>query len=209
MELKWLGHASWMIKSEGKTIYIDPYEGDYEKGDVVLASHSHTDHCKQDKVKAAVGPTTTFIAPSDCSKVGLALKSLKPGEKLKIGEVEIEAVEAYNFKRFRSPGVPFHPKGFGVGYLIKTEGKTVYHTGDTDLIPEMKEIKNVDVMLVASGGTYTMDNDEAAEAVLLVKPKIAFPMHIWDTDPKILKEKVELNSSIKVILIKPGETYSI
>jgi L-ascorbate metabolism protein UlaG (beta-lactamase superfamily) len=209
MELKWLGHASWMIRAAGKTIYIDPYEGDYEKGDVVLASHSHTDHCKHDKVKAAVGPKTIFIAPSDCGKAGLSPKSLKPGEKTKIDGIEIEAVEAYNFKRFRSPGVPFHPKGFGVGYLIRAEGKTVYHTGDTDFTDEMKKINGVDIMLVASGGTYTMDNDEASEAVLSVKPSIAFPMHIWDTDPKILKGKVEAASKINVVLLKPGETYSL
>ncbi|MBM3292465.1 MBL fold metallo-hydrolase [Candidatus Bathyarchaeota archaeon] len=209
MELKWLGHASWMIKVAGKVVYIDPYEGDYDKGDIVLASHSHTDHCKQDKVKSAVGPKTKFIAPADCSKLGLSLTSLKPGEKIKIDGIEIEAVEAYNFKRFRSPGMPFHPKGFGVGYLIHAEGKTVYHTGDTDFIDEMKKIKDVDAMLVVSGGTYTMDNDEASEAVLSINPKTAFPMHIWDTDPKILKRKVEATSKIKVVLIKPGESYML
>ena len=128
---------------------------------------------------------------------------------MKIDDIEIEAVEAYNFRRFRSPGIPFHPKGFGVGYLIHAEGKTVYHTGDTDLTDEMKKIKGIDAILVVSGGTYTMDNDEASEAVLTIKPKLAFPMHIWDTDPKVLKEKVEAASKIKVILLKPGEIYTL
>ena len=211
MELKWLGHASWKLKAEGKVIYLDPYEGEYdEKADVILASHSHNDHCKPDKVKAATGPGTIVIAPADCAeKVGAKVKSLKPGAKTKIGDVEIEAVEAYNYKRFRSPGVPFHPKGLGVGYLVRAEGKTLYHTGDTDFIPEMKDLKGIDLMLVASGGTYTMDSDEAAEATIAVNPKAAIPMHIWDTDPKVFKKRVEAAGRTKVNIMKPGETYSL
>ena len=151
-----------------------------------------------------------IIAPRDCAeKFGGSVTSLKPGDKLKVGRVEIEAVEAYNNKRFRSPGQPFHPKGLGVGYLVKAEGKTIYHTGDSDFIPEMKEIRGIDVMLVPSGGTYTMDNDEAAEAVLAVHPKIALPMHIWDTNPNELKMKVESASNVKVQILKPGEVIKI
>ena len=208
MEIKWLGHASWMLKASGKTIYIDPYEGDYsQKGDIVMSSHSHQDHCKEDKVRQAIGPSTTFIAPVDCAKVGVKPTSLKPGDKIKIGEVEVEAVEAYNVVKMRSPGVPFHPKGFGVGYLIRAEGKTVYHTGDTEAVPEIMKLKSVDVMLVATGGTYTMDNDEATKLVLAIKPKDALPMHIWDTDPNVFKMKVEAGGATKVILLKPGDTY--
>jgi L-ascorbate metabolism protein UlaG (beta-lactamase superfamily) len=208
LEIRWLGHASWMLKSAGKTIYIDPYEGEYpEKGDMVICSHSHQDHCKEDKVKQAIGPGTTFVAPFDCAKVGIKPTSLKPGDKIKIGNVEVEAVEAYNAVRMRSPGVPFHPKGFGVGYLLRIEGKTVYHTGDTEAVPEIKMLKGIDVMLIATGGTYTMDNDEAAELALAIKPKVALPMHIWDTDPNVFKKKVEAGGATKVVILKPGEIY--
>lgn len=208
MEIKWLGHASWMIKAAGKIIYVDPYEGEYTpKGDIVIASHSHQDHCKDEKVKEAVGSSTTFIAPADCSKVGVKPTSLKPGDKIKVGDVEVEAVEAYNVKRMRSPGNPFHPKGFGVGYLIRAEGKTIYHTGDTEFVPELKKIKDVDVMFCATGGTYTMDNDEAADLTIAIKPKVALPMHIWDTDPTVYKKKVEAACPTKVHIIKPGDTY--
>ena len=208
MEIKWLGHASWMLKVAGKIIYIDPFEGEYtQKGNIVLSSHSHTDHCKEDKLKAAVGPSTVFIAPADCAKAGVKPTSLKPGEKINIDDIEIEAVEAYNVKRMRSPGVPFHPKGFGVGYLISAEGKTVYHTGDTEFVPELRKLKGIDVMLCATGGTYTMDNDEAAELTLAIKPKTAIPMHIWDTDPTVYKKKVEAGGATKVTILKPGEVY--
>jgi L-ascorbate metabolism protein UlaG (beta-lactamase superfamily) len=197
-----------MLKAAGKIIYIDPYEGEYTpKGDMVLSSHSHTDHCKEDKLKAAVGPSTIFIAPADCAKAGVKPTSLKPGDKMKIGDVEVEAVDAYNVKRFRSPGVPFHPKGFGVGYLIRAEGKTIYHTGDTEFVSELRKLRGIDVMLCATGGTYTMDNDEAAELTLAIGPKAAIPMHIWDTDPTAYKKKVEAGGATKVTILKPGEVY--
>lgn len=211
MELKWLGHASFKIKTGGKTIYIDPYEGEYdEKADLVLCTHHHDDHCKTDKIKKVKGGDTVIVATPECGKkLGSPVKSLKPGESASFGDVTVEAVEAYNYKRFRSPGTPFHPKGTGVGYLVKAEGKTVYHAGDTDFIEEMKEIKDVDVLLVPSGGTYTMDNPEAAEATIAINPKTAIPMHIWDTDPTEYKEKVEAGSSTEVRIMKPGETLKL
>lgn len=211
MKLKWLGHASWKLKAGGKTIYLDPYQGEYdEEADLILSSHSHTDHCEPSKVKMVKGEETVIIAPADCAeKIGAPVKSLKPGEKVTYGEVTIEAVEAYNYKRFRSPGNPFHPKGLGVGYLVRAEGKTVYHVGDSDFIPEMKEIKDVDLLLIPSGGTYTMDNEDAAEAVVAMHPKVAVPMHIWDTDPGELKRKVESVSDVKVHIMKAGDTYEL
>jgi len=211
LELKWLGHASWKLKAGGKTIYLDPYQGEYdEEADLILSSHSHTDHCEPSKVNMVKGEETVIIAPADCAeKIGAPVKSLKPGEKATYGEVTIEAVEAYNYKRFRSPGNPFHPKGLGVGYLVRAEGKTVYHVGDSDFIPEMKEIKDVDLLLIPSGGTYTMDNEDAAEAIVAMHPKVAVPMHIWDTDPGELKRKVESVSDVKVHIMKAGDTYEL
>jgi len=211
LKLKWLGHASWKLKAGGKTIYIDPYEGDYdEKADIILASHSHTDHCEPSKVKEATGEGTVVIAPADCAeKIGAPVKSLKPGEKAEFGEVTVKAVEAYNLKRFRSPGVPFHPKGLGVGYIVKAEGKKIYHVGDSDYIPEMDELKDIDVLLIPSGGTYTMDAEDAAEATVAINPKIAVPVHIWDTDPGEYKKKVEAASGVKVMILKPGDTFDL
>jgi len=211
MEIKFLGHASWKIKTGGKTIYLDPYEGDYsEKADVILSSHHHDDHCKTDKIKQAQKPGTKIIAPEECGKkLGTKVTSLKPGDSTKIGDVTIEAVEAYNYKRFRSPGTPFHPRGIGVGYLLKAEGKTVYHAGDSDFIEEMKEIKDVDLLLIPSGGTYTMDNPEAAEATIQINPKKVVPMHRWDTDPTEFKEKVEEGCDAEVLVMNAGETLTL
>ncbi len=211
MRLKWLGHASWKINTGGKTIYIDPYQGDYdEKADIILATHSHQDHCDPSKINLVKGEKTVIVAPPDCaSKVGAPVKSLKPGEKATFGKVTVEAVEAYNFKRFRSPGVPFHPRGLGVGYIIRSEGKTVYHVGDSDFIPEMKKLKGVDLLLIPSGGTYTMDNKDAAEAAVAIRPKAVVPMHIWDSDPGELKRNVESVSDVKVVVLRPGDSHEV
>jgi L-ascorbate metabolism protein UlaG (beta-lactamase superfamily) len=211
MKLKWLGHASWKIHAEGKIVYIDPYQGDYdEKADLILSTHSHTDHCEPSKVNRVKHEGTIIVAPEDCAlKIGSPVESLKPGEKFTLGEIEIEAVEAYNIKRFRSPGVPFHPKGLGVGYLIKIGEKTIYHVGDSDFIPEMKEIKEVDLLLIPSGGTYTMDNEDASEAAITIHPKKVIPMHIWDTDPGVFKKNVEAVSDIQVVTLRPGDTFDL
>jgi L-ascorbate metabolism protein UlaG (beta-lactamase superfamily) len=207
MKLKWLGHASWLIKTRGKNIYLDPYIGDYtEEADMILSTHHHDDHCKPDKIAKIKTDKTSIIATEECGKkLGTEVISLKPGEGTKINEVVIEAVEAYNFKRFRSPNNPFHPKGLGVGYLITAEEKTIYHVGDSDFVEEMNELKEIDIMLVPSGGTYTMDNVEAAEATIAINPRKAIPMHVWDTDPAEYKRLVEEGCNTEVIMLKPGD----
>jgi L-ascorbate metabolism protein UlaG (beta-lactamase superfamily) len=210
--VKWLAHASFQIKAEGKIIYVDleKYGEATEKADLILVTHSHTDHCDPDKIKNVQKEDTVIIAPEDCvSIIGRSVKTLRPGEETSVGNIRVKAVEAYNYKRFRSPEHPFHPKGFGVGYLIKVEGKTIYHTGDTDFIPEMRKVGLVDVVLLPSGGTYTMDNAEAAEAAIAINPKIVIPMHRWDTNPEEFKKKVEANSNIKVMVLQEGEEFQL
>lgn len=212
ISIKWLGHAGFQIKAEGKVIYIDLEKSNRisEKADLILVTHSHYDHCDRAKIGEARKTGTVIIAPADCaSKIGTSVKTLKAGEETTINNLKVKAVEAYNAKRFRSPGVPFHPKGLGVGYLLMAEGKTIYHAGDTDFIPEMQQLNNIDVALMPSGDTYTMDNDDAAEAVLAFKPKVAVPMHRWDTDPGEFKSKVESKSNVEVVLLKQGEEYRL
>jgi L-ascorbate metabolism protein UlaG (beta-lactamase superfamily) len=210
VSVKWLGHASFEVKTDDKTIYIDPFEGEYEdKADLILVSHSHDDHCDLSKMKKIRKESTVVIAPADCvSKIGGKVKSLKPGEKASIGDVTVEAVEAYNYKRFRSPGKPFHPRGLGVGYVLTVGDRLVYHAGDTDFIPEMKKLRNIYLALLPSGGTYTMDTAEVAQAVLAIKPEFVIPMHRWNTDPDKLKNEVEAKSKVKVLLLKPGEEFT-
>ncbi|MBI5871804.1 metal-dependent hydrolase [archaeon] len=186
IEIKWLGHATFRIKSRQAAIYTDPYilgKG-AEKADIVLISHDHYDHCDRAKLKHILKKDTKIIAPACCAsalpsdaKVGI----VHEGNKLKIGEVIISVVPAYNTSKFRMNNIPFHPKGEGVGYLIETDGLKIYFAGDTDFIPEMKGIK-ADIALIPIGGTYTMNIKEAADAVNAIKPKYVFPMH-YNTIP--------------------------
>ncbi|UCE95286.1 MAG: MBL fold metallo-hydrolase [Candidatus Bathyarchaeota archaeon] len=210
--IKWLAHASFQIRSEGKLIYIDLEKNSKtsEKADLILVTHSHSDHCDPSKISKVRKEGTIVIAPKDCiPKIGGNVKTLKPGEEMLLEGAKIKAVEAYNIKRFRSSGNPYHPREFGVGYLITVEGKTIYHAGDTDFIPEMRQLGHVDVALLPSGDTYTMDNTEAAEAAIVINPKAAIPMHRWSTSPEEFRKKVEADSNIKVMLLREGEEFQV
>lgn len=214
ISVRWFGHASFQITFDGKNIYIDPYEGKYtEKADIILITHSHYDHFDPSKIEKVRKSDTVIVAPEECSsKISGNVKAIRPGEKVTIGNVTVEAVHAYNVKRFRSPGNPFHPKGFGVGYLITIGDKSIYHAGDTDFIPEMRELRErkVTLALLPSGGTYTMDNPEAAEAAIAISPDVVIPMHRWDTSPEEFRRRVEAAApNIKVVLLKPGEKYEL
>ncbi len=212
VSIKWLAHAGFQIKTKGRIIYVDLEEHGKatEKADLILATHSHTDHCDPVKIKEIRKEDTLIIAPEDCvPRIGGSVKTLKPGEETTVDNIKVRAVEAYNYKRFRSPGTPYHPKGFGVGYLIAAEGKTIYHAGDTDFIPEMRQLGKVDVALLPSGGTYTMDNAEAAEAALAINPTVAIPMHRWDTNPEQFRKRVETESDIRVVLLKEGQEFKV
>jgi len=120
--------------------------------------------------------SNTIIIASEVCKNNLSkfnsVRYVKPGDRLKIDDIEIEAVYSYN------PNKQFHPKkDLRVGYILTINNTRIYHAGDTDLIPEMKSLKNIDIALSPVSGTYVMDANEAVEAVKIIKPKIAVPMH--------------------------------
>ena len=171
--VRWLGHAGFMIKGK-RVIYIDPYQlKSPEVGDIILITHDHGDHCSPDDVKWLRKGSTVIVAPAACAaKFEGDVRTVKPGDTLRVKGVMVEAVPAYNV------GKDFHPQAAdGVGYVITTpEGLRVYHAGDTDMISEMEQIE-ADVALLPVGGKYTMDAAEAAMAANLIKPKLAIPMH--------------------------------
>lgn len=213
IHIKLLGHASFQIKAERAVIYVDlrKYGGviqTSEKADLILVTHSHADHFSSEKIEKVSEKDTVVIAPKKwVSKIGGKVKTLQPGEEIVVDNIKVKAVKAYNYKRFRPSGKPWHPKGYGVGYLISIGDKVIYHAGDTDFIPEMGQLGHVDVALLPTGDKYTMDNVEAAEATLAINPKVVVPMHCWDTDPEEFKKKVTADSSIKVVLLQKGEEY--
>ena len=183
VEISWLGHAAFLIKHAGKLIYLDPYKIK-PKGlaDIVLITHEHFDHLSLSDLRSIAKVDTELVAPETCKdqlkNLGKGIINLvKPGDRVKVKDVEIEAVPAYNLTKFRAPGVVYHPKkAGGVGYILTLDDVRVYHAGDTDFIPEMRDLE-VDIALIPVSGTFVMTAEEAAEAVNTFKPKIAIPMH--------------------------------
>lgn len=174
----WLGHDSFRLKGE-KVVYIDPWKlaAGAEKADVILVTHEHYDHFSPDDIAKISKPDTVIVAPqSVAAKSNLKIKVVKPGDTLTANGVAIEVVPAYN------PNKKFHPKSAGhVGYIVTLNGKRIYHTGDTDEIPEMAQIK-CDIALMPVSGTYVMTAAEAAQAANRLKPALAIPMHYGDAD---------------------------
>ncbi len=196
MKITWLGHATFRIETSGKTIYIDPYV--LPKGsplaDIILITHDHYDHCDPSKAEEIRTEKTQIVATEKAAqKLTGSIRTVRAGDTFEIDNIRIRAVEAYNLSK------PFHPKGAGVGFIIESEGKSVYHTGDTDFVPEMKSLQGLTAVLVPIGGTYTMDIEQAKQAILAMKPKFAIPMHYnflegLNADANEFKNKVEAES---------------
>ena len=181
-KIHWLGHDSFRIDAE-KTIYIDPWQlkENVPPADLVLITHEHGDHCSPGDVTKIAGPETVIVT-NTASAIKLKsqkgqVRVVKPGDRLSINGIQLEAVPAYNLNKFRSPGKPFHPKEAGhVGFIITAGGQRIYHAGDTDNIIEMDNLK-VDIALLPVSGTYVMTAEEAADAARRIAPRVAIPMH--------------------------------
>jgi len=172
----WLGHASFLIETDQGNIYIDPWKlKGGPKADLILVTHSHMDHLSEDDIKMIKKDGTVIVGPPDVAEKVPGTVVIGPGDMKNIGTFKVECHAAYNPKK------EFHPStNKWVGFVADIGGFRIYHSGDTDVIPEMKNIKNIDVALLPVGGTYTMTAEEAAEAVGLISPKKAIPMHWGD-----------------------------
>ncbi|MCL5023010.1 MAG: MBL fold metallo-hydrolase [Nitrospirae bacterium] len=171
-DIHWLGHDTFKITGE-KVIYTDPFRIEKnDKADIVLITHEHRDHCSPDDVKKVQGPDTVIIAPADCAeKLSGNIKVIEAADKINVGGIDVEAVPSYNTNK------QFHTKDRGwVGYIFTVRDRSIYIAGDTDRIPEMKTFR-ADIALLPVSGTYVMTAEEAVQAALDIKPKIAIPMH--------------------------------
>ncbi len=173
-QIDWLGHDSFRIDAGGLIVYIDPWKlgSDSPKADIILITHDHYDHCSPEDVAMIQKDDTEIVCcPDSEGKLSGMIHTVAPGDKITVKGIPIEAVRAYNVDK------KFHPKRNNwVGYIITVDGVRIYHAGDTDFIPEMKEI-NADIALLPVSGTYVMTAREAVEAAKVIGAKIYIPMH--------------------------------
>jgi len=187
--IEWLGHAGFRIKSsDNKIIYIDPFQipeaSDKDKADIILITHSHYDHCSLEDINKIIKPNSRVVITADCqskimrTEVPIKIEIVEPGKEIDFGSIRVTAVPAYNIDK------NFHQKDESwVGYVVRVDDVVIYHSGDTDVIPEMQKLTGYKkqgtqfVALLPIGGRYTMNAEEALEAAKTIKPSIAIPMH--------------------------------
>ena len=182
--LEWLGHSGFRIRAGKAFVYIDPYrvpEGS-PPADLILITHGHYDHFSPQDVERLSTERTWLVGPAAVAeRVSGQVHSIAPGELLEdelVRGVHVGAVAAYNTSKRDPDGKVFHPRDAGgVGYELNVWGERLYHSGDTDVIPEMDRVTGVDVALLPVSGVYVMTAQEAAEAARRIQPRVAVPMH--------------------------------
>ena len=176
----WLGHDSFRLDGTA-TVYIDPWKlpAGSPPASLVLVTHDHFDHLSLPDIDAIAGPDTVVVGPASVTGQVRSLETVTvaPGDSASVAGVEVLAVPAYNLDKFRAPGEPYHPReSGGVGYVVALDGVRYYHAGDTDVVPEMADVR-CDVAFLPVGGKFTMTWEEAVEACDLIGPAVAVPMH--------------------------------
>lgn len=177
-------HATAVLEWDGTSIYVDPvggaslFEGQKEP-DLILITDIHGDHLNVETLQALSTSNATFVVPKAVAEqmpeaFKSQLKIMENGENAEVNGVGIEAIPMYNL---REEAKDFHVKGRGNGYVLTIGGQRIYFSGDTEDIPEMRSLKNIDKAFVCMNLPYTMTVESAASAVLEFKPKQVYPYH--------------------------------
>ena len=190
-----LYHASTLIEAGGKVIYLDPAKpaklDSTPKADLILVTDIHLDHMDPaSEAAVSKGDTEIFAPPAVVATVKNA-KPIANGETKMWQGWTIEAIPAYNLVRGPAAGKFYHDKGRGNGYVLTYGGKRFYFSGDTEGVPEMRALKNIDVAFVCMNLPYTMPPNEAAEAVKEFHPKIVVPYHYRGSDLSVFRKGLE------------------
>ncbi|MFW9914680.1 MAG: MBL fold metallo-hydrolase [Candidatus Thorarchaeota archaeon] len=194
-------HGSLYFEFQGKIIHIDPFSrADYSnlpQADMILITHHHRDHLDPELIEKLKKPDTIIIGTKSCNQALDDFIVMKNGDRQELEGLIIDAVPAYNLVRERSPGVKFHPKGEGNGYVITFGDTQVYIAGDTECIPEMKELKDIDIAFVPINLPYTMTPEEAAECAKEFRPRIVYPYHQGKSNPQDFAKALENEKDIE------------
>ncbi len=188
-------HASMMIEAGGKVIHVDPWsQGNFDglpKADLILITDLHPDHLDKAAIDKVKKNGTVFITPDAVAKTVTEAKAIANGQSTTWDKWTIDAVPMYNLKRGPAPGQLYHDKGRGNGYVLTYGGTRFYLSGDTEGIPEMRALKNIDVAFVCMNLPYTMTPEEAADAVKAFHPKVVYPYHYRGSEPEAFKKALE------------------
>lgn len=184
-----IGHASVQIEHGGKVIQVDPAAmmGDFSKakpGDLVLVTDIHGDHLDPKTIATVRKDGAPVVIPAAAKEQMPDGTVIANGQTQTIAGVSIEAVAAYNLQRGPKPGELFHTKGRGNGYVVTLGGKRVFLSGDTECVPEIKALKDIDVAFLPMNLPYTMSPTEAADCVKAFKPKVVYPYHFRGQKPE-------------------------
>jgi len=205
LEIIFVGHGTLIFKFGGKVIHIDPWSkvGDYSqlpKADAIFITHSHPDHLDT-KAIAQVSKVNTLLFANKASLASLKnAKGLTDSEQTTVWNIPVKSVPAYNLIHKKENGEFWHPKGNGNGYVFYFGDKLVYVAGDTENIPEMKALKNIDVAFLPMNVPYTMTPEMVKNAVQVFKPKTLYPYHTGDTKTALLAELLKENKEIKLVI---------
>jgi L-ascorbate metabolism protein UlaG (beta-lactamase superfamily) len=207
VEIRWINHASFRLAADGNVVYIDPWklgESPHD-ADVVFVSHSHHDHLSPKDIEKVSKGDTTVIAPAETVAKLHAANAVDPGQEITVKGVTVEAVAAYNI------GKSFHPQANQwCGAVFTMGGRRVYYAGDTDRIPEMGGLADIDVALLPVGGKYTLDAAEACQACKDLGCASAIPYH-WGDIIGSMKDAEEFaaGAGCEVHVLSPGESVSV
>lgn len=189
LEITFIGHGSLMLSFEGKTVQVDPWSrlADYSlfpDADLILITHEHGDHLDLEAIHHARKEHTQLVFTELCSQKVSSGIIMKNGETREVGGIRIEAIPAYNIKNKRPDGSPFHPRGDGNGYVLTfgDDAIRVYIAGDTENIPEMAGLTDIDIAFLPMNLPYTMTPEMAAKAARSFRPRILYPYHFGDSD---------------------------
>ena len=203
LRITFIGHGSLQFQFNDLMIYVDPDGRLAEfarlpKAGLILITHQHGDHFDPVAIDALRQSTTEIFVSASCLPLPAGARVLKNGDRALSSGVAIETVPAYNISHKRPDGRPYHPRGEGNGYVLTFPGLRVYVAGDTENIPEMKELRDIAVAFLPMNLPYTMTPEMTALAARSFQPRILYPYHFSDTDPQRLVDLLRGEPGIEV-----------
>jgi L-ascorbate metabolism protein UlaG (beta-lactamase superfamily) len=203
LEITFIGHGTLMFKFGGKVIHLDPWtqQTDYSKlpqADIILVTHEHADHLDLKALEILRTGKTVVVCPKITAQQITGATVMNNGDEKRIEGLKVKAVPAYNLIHKRDNGQPFHPQGDGNGYVITFGDKNVYVAGDTENIPEMRQLKDIDIAFLPMNLPYTMTPEMVADTAKAFQPKILYPYHYGETDTSKLAALLKEAKGIEV-----------